>query len=36
MQAIRVRAVADAEFKLAIDRAPTLPRPPQIVKAKDK
>jgi hypothetical protein len=26
---IRVRAVADAEFKLAIDRAPTLPRPPQ-------
>jgi hypothetical protein len=26
-QEIRVRAVADAEFKLAIDRAPTLPRP---------
>jgi hypothetical protein len=28
-QGIRVRAVADAEFKLAIDRAPTMPRPPQ-------
>jgi len=31
-QEIRMRAIADAEFKLAIDRAPTLPRPPQIAK----
>jgi len=29
---IRVRGVADAEFKLAIDRGPTLPRPPQIAR----
>ena len=29
---IRVRAVADAEFKLAIDRAPRVPRPPQRSK----
>jgi hypothetical protein len=29
---IRLRAVADAEFKLAIDRGPTLPRPPQLAK----
>jgi hypothetical protein len=29
-QEIRVRAVADADFKLAIDRAPTLPRPPRV------
>ena len=32
-QEIRLIAVADAEFKLAIDRAPTLPRPPQMAKA---
>jgi hypothetical protein len=31
---IRVRAVADAEFKLAIDRGPTLPRPPQIAQVE--
>lgn len=30
---IRIRAVADAEFKLAIDRSPTLPRPAPIAKA---
>ena len=29
-QELRLRAVADAEFKLAIDRGPTLPRPPQM------
>ena len=33
---IRLRAVADAEFKLAIDRAPAIPRPPQIAKADGK
>jgi hypothetical protein len=27
---IRVRAVADGEFQLAIDRSPTIPRPPQL------
>ena len=32
-QEIRMRAVADAEFTLAIDRAPTIPRPPQVAKA---
>jgi uncharacterized protein DUF4403 len=35
-QGIRMRAVADAEFKLAIDRAPTLPRPPKIAQAEGK
>lgn len=30
---IRMRAVAEAEFKLAIDRGPTLPRPPRSVAA---
>jgi hypothetical protein len=29
-QEIQLRAVADAEFKLAIDRGPKLPRPPRI------
>lgn len=33
---IRVRAVADAEFKLAIDRGPTLPRVPEIANAGGK
>lgn len=33
---IRVRAVADAEFKLAIDRGPTLPRLPKIANAEGK
>jgi hypothetical protein len=33
-QEIRMRAVADAEFKLAIDRAPTMPRPPQMAKTE--
>ena len=32
-QEIRLRAVADAEFKLAIDKAPTMPRPPTAVGA---
>ena len=32
-QEIRVRAVADAEFTLAIDRGPTLPRPPAVSRA---
>ena len=31
-QDIRVRAVADAEFRLAIDRAPKLPRPRRVAK----
>ncbi|MEO5988066.1 MAG: DUF4403 family protein [Candidatus Eisenbacteria bacterium] len=30
-QEIRMRAVADADFKLAIDRGPKLPRPPQQI-----
>jgi hypothetical protein len=33
---IRLRAVADAEFKLAIDRGPTLPRPPETANAVGK
>ena len=32
-RAIRVRAVADAEFRLAIDRGPKLPRPRQVAMA---
>ena len=32
-QEIRLRAVADAEFKLAIDRGPAIPRPPEIARA---
>lgn len=35
-EGIRMRAVADAEFKLAIDKAPTIPRPPQMAKAQGK
>jgi hypothetical protein len=35
-QDIRMRAVADAEFKLAIDRGPTLPRPPGIARSEGK
>jgi hypothetical protein len=35
-QDIRMRAVADAEFKLAIDRGPTLPRPPEIARSEGK
>ena len=34
-QGIQVRAVADAVFKLAIDRAPTIPRPPRLAKAQE-
>ncbi|MEO5619139.1 MAG: DUF4403 family protein [Candidatus Eisenbacteria bacterium] len=33
-QEIRLRAVADAEFKISIDRGPTLPRPPQMARAE--
>jgi hypothetical protein len=35
-QEIRLRAVADVEFKPAIDRAPMLPRPRQIAKTLGK
>lgn len=35
-QEIRVRAVAEAEFKIAIDRGPSVPRPPQIAKTEDE
>ena len=29
MEDIRVRALADADLKLSIDRAPSIPRPPE-------
>ena len=35
-QEIRLRAVADAEFRLAIDRAPTMPRLPRAGKTKGR
>ena len=35
-QEIQLRAVADAEFRLAIDRGPTLPRPPQMAEVGGK
>jgi hypothetical protein len=33
-QEIRLRAVADAEFKLAIDRAPTMLRAPRLPRTE--
>jgi len=35
MADIRVRALADADLQLAIDRAPSIPRPPEPAEGKD-
>ena len=36
VQEIRLRAVADAEFKLDIDRAPTFPKGPRLVQPRTR